>query len=251
MSFFFFQNLSTSPPFKGPSSTEFQTFGILPEKPEGLLFKEPKSFRKLFFVLYYSEFNEIRFLNHIGFRFHLSVSMHIFLPLEILPVAEGFGINTNVFETNIINLTVVIAVVIRFVGGNLSTLLEERRNAIVKNLAEANQRAEQAAQKLEEAKAALELAKKKATQIREEGISRANAEIQLVVSGHQSRMSRLEEFKEETLQFYQQKALKGAYSYAINRIMTRVRERLNKGLDVTYHVIVNNFYVSRFTDYNP
>jgi hypothetical protein len=29
--------------------------------------------------------------------------------------------------------------------------------------------------------------------------------------------------------------------------MTRVRERLNKGLDSTNHVVVNNFYVSLFT----
>ena len=39
--------------------------------------------------------------------------------------------------------------------------------------------------------------------------------------------------------------------YIISRIMTRVRERLNSGLDSTYHVVVNNFYVSRFTEYNP
>jgi hypothetical protein len=30
-----------------------------------------------------------------------------------------------------------------------------------------------------------------------------------------------------------------------------VKERLNKGLDPTYHVVVNNFYVSRFTEYTP
>jgi hypothetical protein len=47
------------------------------------------------------------------------------------------------------------------------------------------------------------------------------------------------------------KAFKEAYLYVISRIMTRVRERLNTGLDSTYHVVVNNFYVSRFTEYNP
>ncbi len=33
--------------------------------------------------------------------------------------------------------------------------------------------------------------------------------------------------------------------------MTRVRERLNGGLNSGYHVDVNNFYVSRFTEYTP
>jgi len=53
------------------------------------------------------------------------------------------------------------------------------------------------------------------------------------------------------IQFYQQKAFKEAYLYVISKIMTRVRERLTKGLNPTYHVVVNNFYVSRFTDYSP
>jgi hypothetical protein len=45
------------------------------------------------------------------------------------------------------------------------------------------------------------------------------------------------------------KSFKEAYLYVISRIMKRVRERLNTGLDSTYHV-VNNFYVSRFTESN-
>lgn len=71
------------------------------------------------------------------------------------------------------------------------------------------------------------------------------------ISQHEERLSKLEEFKQETIQFYQQKAFKQAYVYVISRIMSRVKERLNKGLDATYHVVVNNFYVSRFTEYNP
>ena len=32
-------------------------------------------------------------------------------------------------------------------------------------------------------------------------------------------------------------------------VLKRVREKLNSGLDSNYHVVVNNFYVSRFTEY--
>ena len=80
---------------------------------------------------------------------------------------------------------------------------------------------------------------------------RVAKEINTVVSQHEIRVAKLQEFKEETLSFYQQKAFKEAYLYVISRIMTRVRERLNSGLNSTYHVVVNNFYVSRFTEYNP
>ena len=169
----------------------------------------------------------------------------------IFPIGHGFGINTNIFETNIINLAAVIGVVISFVGSNLTAILDERKKTIVNNLEEANQRALEAAEKLTIAKTQLEAAKKKANEIREEGVSRASQEINTVVSQHEVRVGKLKEFKEETLSFYQQKAFKEAYLYVISRIMTRVRERLNTGLDSTYHVVVNNFYVSRFTEYNP
>jgi F-type H+-transporting ATPase subunit b len=174
-----------------------------------------------------------------------------FLFLGNLPLAEGFGINTNIFETNIINLAAVVAIVISFVGKNLSALLEDRRKTIVNNLQEASQRAAEAQERLNIAKNQLEVAKKKATEIREEGVFRATQEINNCVTQHEERLSKLEEFKQETVQFYQQKAFKQAYVYIISRIMSRVKERLNKGLDATYHVVVNNFYVSRFTEYNP
>ena len=41
----------------------------------------------------------------------------------IFPLGHGFGINTNIFETNILNLAVVIAIVISFVGNNLTAIL--------------------------------------------------------------------------------------------------------------------------------
>lgn len=175
----------------------------------------------------------------------------IFSVFISLPLGHGFGINTNIFETNIINLAAVVAVVVSFVGNNLKSLLEERKQTILNNLQEASQRASEAQEKLDQAKNQLELAKKKAKEIREEGLLRATQEVNNCVSQHEERLSKLEEFKQETIQFYQQKAFKQAYMYVISRIMSRVKERLNKGLDATYHVVVNNFYVSRFTEYNP
>lgn len=171
--------------------------------------------------------------------------------MAIFPIGHGFGINTNIFETNIINLAAVVGIVVSFVGNNLTALLEDRKKTIVNNLQEATQRALEAEEKLNQARTQLELAKKKAKEIREEGISRATQEINTVVNQHEIRLAKLQEFKQETLSFYQQKAFKEAYLYVISRIMTRVRERLNTGLDSTYHVVVNNFYVSRFTEYNP
>jgi F-type H+-transporting ATPase subunit b len=168
----------------------------------------------------------------------------------MLPLAHGgFGINTNIFETNLINLAVVIGIVIFFVGGNLTALLDDRKKTILSNLEQANLRAVEAQEKLQNAKAQLELSKKKAKEIREEGISRVASEIKTIISQHEIRLAGLNDFKKETIQFYQQKSFKEAYIYVISRIVNRVIERLNKGLNSTSHVIVNNFYVSKFTDY--
>jgi len=172
--------------------------------------------------------------------------------MDIFPLGHGgFGINTNIFETNIINLAAVVGIVVSFVGNNLNTLLEDRKKTILSNLEEANKRALEAQEKLNNAKAQLELAKKKAKDIREEGIKKATNEIQNVNSQHEIRLAKLEELKNETVVFYQQKAFKEAYLYVVSRIMTHVRERLNRGLNATNHVVVNNFYVSRFTEYSP
>nr|WLG71309.1 ATP synthase CF0 B subunit [Chlorophyceae sp. KF-2023a] len=167
------------------------------------------------------------------------------------PLGEGFGINTNILETNIINLAVVIGVVVSFVGNALRSLLDERRRTILNNLQEASQRAAEARERLTEAKAKLESARTKAAEIREEGVLKANLEIDACLRQQEERMARLDEFKDETVQFYRQKAFKQAYAYVVSKIVSRLRERLNKGLDSTYHVVVNNFYVSRFTEYNP
>ena len=175
----------------------------------------------------------------------------LFSTFSSLPLGHGFGINTNIFETNVINLAAVVAVVVSFVGNNLKALLEERKQTILSNLQEASQRAAEAQERLAQAKAQLEFAKKKAKEIRDDGVVRATQEINNCVNQHEERLSKLEEFTQETIQFYQQKAFKQAYVYVISRIMSRVKERLDKGLDSTYHVVINNFYVSRFTEYNP
>jgi len=87
--------------------------------------------------------------------------MNFDLLVTSMPLGEGFGINTNIFETNVINLAAVVAIVISFVGKNLSSLLDDRRKTILTNLQEASQRAADAQQKLTEAKKPITISKSK------------------------------------------------------------------------------------------
>ena len=81
-------------------------------------------------------------------------------------LSQGFGINTDIFDTNIVNLSVVVAVVVS--GGNdvLSALLETRSNRITQSLKLAEEKYAQAQAELQSAKDQLAEAVQKAEEIR-------------------------------------------------------------------------------------
>jgi F-type H+-transporting ATPase subunit b len=94
---------------------------------------------------------------------------------QLLASHGGFGLNFNLFETNIINLAIVIAGLIWFLRGFLGGILERRREAIVSELREAEERLTTANAALAEAQKGVAEAQKKAEQIRVDGHARADA----------------------------------------------------------------------------
>jgi F-type H+-transporting ATPase subunit b len=179
----------------------------------------------------------------------MEVFMIILTLFTNLPLGEGFGFNTNILETNIINLAVVLAVVITFVGDALRSLLENRKQTVLNNLREADQRASEAQEKLNQAQAQLELAKKKATEIREQGITTAEQEKLQTIRQAEKDVVRLEELKDETIKLQQQKALSQISQQVVSLALTKVREKLKKSLDDSFHSSVNNFNIVLLTNY--
>ena len=57
--------------------------------------------------------------------------------LPIIIASEGFGLNLNLFETNILNLAVVIFGLYKFLPNFLGSMLERRRSAILADLKDA------------------------------------------------------------------------------------------------------------------
>ncbi|MFN9547668.1 MAG: F0F1 ATP synthase subunit B [Cyanobacteriota bacterium] len=94
---------------------------------------------------------------------------------QLLASHGGFGLNFDLFETNIINLAIVIAGLVWFLRGFLGGILERRREAIVHDLREAEERLSAAAAALAEVQKGLGDAQKKAEQIRADGKARADA----------------------------------------------------------------------------
>ena len=89
--------------------------------------------------------------------------------------SEGFGLNLNIFETNIINLAVVVFGLYKFLPGFLGKILERRRTTILSDLKEAEERLAQAKDSLSQAKDELASAKQKAEKIRNDCKARAEA----------------------------------------------------------------------------
>ena len=89
--------------------------------------------------------------------------------------SEGFGLNLNIFETNIINLAVVVFGLYKFLPGFIGKILEKRRASILSDLKEAEERLAQAQDSLSKANHELASAKQKADQIRNDCKMRAES----------------------------------------------------------------------------
>lgn len=181
--------------------------------------------------------------------------MEIFMSIINLLMAfapgEGFGLNTNILETNIINLSVVLGIVISLGGDAVRSLLENRKQTIVNNLREVDQRAQEAEEKLKQATTQLELAQQKASEIRQQGIKTSEQEKKQGIRQTQEDAARLEEIQQETLRLQQQKAIQKISQQVVSLALTRVREKLNQKLDTRFHTSVNNFNIVLFTNYKP
>ena len=88
---------------------------------------------------------------------------------------EGFGLNLNLFETNVLNWAVVIFGLYKFLPGFLGKMLQKRREGILLELKDAEDRLNTATLALEKAKADLLLAEEKASKIKSDSLKRSES----------------------------------------------------------------------------
>lgn len=119
---------------------------------------------------------------------------------------QGFGLNTNLFETNILNLTVVVGVVIKVVGDSLRSLLDQRRKTILSTLQEADSKAKEAKKRLEEAQRTLEAARLRVQEIRIQTIQAIEREKSVAQKQLERDLRRLRERKDQAVQLERQRA---------------------------------------------
>ena len=92
-----------------------------------------------------------------------------------LLATEGFGLNFNLFETNILNWAVVVFGLYKFLPGFLGKMLQKRREGILLELKDAEDRLLKATQALEKAKKDLSSAEEKASKIKADSLKRSES----------------------------------------------------------------------------
>nr|YP_004891345.1 ATP synthase CF0 B chain [Cephalotaxus harringtonia var. wilsoniana]YP_009471738.1 ATP synthase CF0 subunit I [Cephalotaxus sinensis]YP_009641668.1 ATP synthase CF0 subunit I [Cephalotaxus hainanensis]YP_010137912.1 ATP synthase CF0 subunit I [Cephalotaxus fortunei var. alpina]YP_010137994.1 ATP synthase CF0 subunit I [Cephalotaxus fortunei]YP_010138076.1 ATP synthase CF0 subunit I [Cephalotaxus griffithii]YP_010138158.1 ATP synthase CF0 subunit I [Cephalotaxus harringtonia]YP_010138240.1 len=159
-----------------------------------------------------------------------------FISLVYWPSAGGFGLNTNILETNIINLSVVLGVLIYFGKGVLSNLLDNRKHKILSTIHNSEKLCKGAADQLEQARARLREVEMRAREIRVNGYSQIEQEKEDLIHVASVNLEKLENFKNETVNFEQQRAIEQVRQQISRQAVQRALGTLNSRLNSELHL---------------
>ena len=143
----------------------------------------------------------------------------------MIPLRQGFGFNTNLIETNVLNLAVVIGVVIKVVGDSLRSLLDQRRRTILSTLQEADLKAKEAKQRLEAAQRTLEEARSRVQEIRIQTVQTVEREKSEAQKQLERDLNRLRERRDQAIQLERQRATQ-FISYQISGLALNSAENI-------------------------
>nr|YP_010219997.1 ATP synthase CF0 subunit I [Musa salaccensis]YP_010220713.1 ATP synthase CF0 subunit I [Musa lokok]YP_010220891.1 ATP synthase CF0 subunit I [Musa johnsii]YP_010221069.1 ATP synthase CF0 subunit I [Musa gracilis]YP_010221605.1 ATP synthase CF0 subunit I [Musa borneensis]YP_010221694.1 ATP synthase CF0 subunit I [Musa beccarii]YP_010221871.1 ATP synthase CF0 subunit I [Musa barioensis]UCC36281.1 ATP synthase CF0 subunit I [Musa lolodensis]UCC35116.1 ATP synthase CF0 subunit I [Musa salacc len=163
-----------------------------------------------------------------------------FVSLGHWPSAGSFGFNTDILATNPINLSVVFGVLIYFGKGvcascvfqELNDLLDNRKQRILNTIRNSEELRKGAIEQLERARARLRKVEMEADEYRMNGYSEIEREKQNLINATSNSLEQLENYKNETLQFEQQRA--------INQVRQRVFQQALRGALGTLNSCLNS-----------
>ena len=112
----------------------------------------------------------------------------------LLLATEGFGVDLDLLNDNLVNLAILIPILVWFLKGFLGGILSRRREAILQDLNEAESHLSTATTQLEKAQAELAVARETAQTILKDGQARADA---IRVEGEQRTIAEMARLKEE------------------------------------------------------
>jgi len=127
----------------------------------------------------------------------------------MLLMRSGFGLSTDLFETNILNLAVVVGIVVVVVGDAFSSLLDQRQKNVLATLQEADNVAREARQRLEDARQSLDAVRLRAKEILIQARKSIEQENSLTYEQLKENLHRLQESGRQTVQLERQRTIQG------------------------------------------
>nr|UTS56969.1 ATP synthase CF0 subunit I [Schizaea tenella] len=157
--------------------------------------------------------------------------------------AVSFGLNGNILDTNLINLIVVLGVLIHFGKGVSINLLENRKRTIPDTIRNAEERYEEAIDKLEKAKIRLKEAGLKANEIRANGLLQMEREKQDLVNAADEDLKTFENDKNSTIRFEKRRAIQQVRRRISRLASERSLESLTSRSDNELHLRMIDYHI--------
>nr|YP_009470383.1 ATP synthase CF0 subunit I [Fritillaria verticillata]AVF92189.1 ATP synthase CF0 subunit I [Fritillaria verticillata] len=161
---------------------------------------------------------------------------YFFVSLGYWPSAGSFGFNTDILATNPINLSVVLGVLIFFGKGVLNDLLDNRKQRILSTIRNSEELRKGAIEQLERARARLRKVEIEADEYRMNGYSDIEREKVNLIKATSESLERLENYKNETLHFEQQRAINQVRQRVFQQALQRALGTLNSSLNNELHL---------------
>ncbi len=144
---------------------------------------------------------------------------------------EGFGLNTDILDTNLINLGIIIVVLLYFGRGFVGKILTERRAVIEQAIKEAEQGQKEAAAALAEQQQNLTQAQAEAEKILATAQIRAEEVKQRIQAQAEQDVERMKATANQEMDSERDKAIAQLRSIVASKALANVESRLRETLD--------------------
>lgn len=145
----------------------------------------------------------------------------------------GFGLNTNILETNVINLAILVGVLVYFGRGFLGKILSERRSTIEEAIKEAEQRQKQAEAALAEQQQKLAQAQAEASRILAEAEQRAQSVRESILAKATTDVERMKATATQELDSERERVIAQLRAQIATQAIERAEAQLRQQLDDT------------------
>jgi len=153
------------------------------------------------------------------------IETFLFLAAAHSEVESGFGLNFNIFETNLINLTLLVGILVYFGKPALTNILDERSSKIAEQIKAVEQKKKQAEVTLAQEQKKLEEAKAMASKIRSDATTNAQKAKETILAQGEKEVQRLQEVAGKDLSSEQEKAI----AQLRERVVALALERASSG----------------------